>query len=796
MGYKQPPDQVVRILDAPPTPVVLPSPDGTRLLLVEREPHPPVALLARPYRRLAGVRVDPETGGGRVAVRIAALRLQDVDGLGPLTVRLPDDRSFGLPVWSPDGSWLAVVRHAGAGGKELWFIDPATGEARQVAGVRIADTLLRQSGLAMLGQPGPVLRWTPDGRLLAPALAGGQQAPPAAPPGPRIEETDGKRSQMHTFQDLLASEADDRDFARYATSQLVRVDPASHAVDALGGPGLYARVDPSPDGRYLLVRELRPPFSHRVPCPYFAYRVSVWDASGAQLATIADLPVADEVPRQGVPTGVRAVAWQANREATLVAVEALDGGDPRRPAPHRDRLLRWTPPFAAEPVEALRLAHRYAGSVALEQPDRLLLAEFDRDRRWTTTWLVDLAAPDDRRTVIDRSVNDAYGDPGSPVVRTTASGHEIADQDGDAIYLVGAGAGEDGDRPFLDRFDLATGATERLYQSGLDGYERFLCFVGGRRDRIVVERQTPVEPPNLHLVELDRGRRPLSSHRDPQPELSGAVRQLIRYRRADGVPLSGVLHLPPGWQPSAGRLPVLLWAYPMDYSDAGTAGQVRGSDRTFPRLEGATPLWALLRGWAVLTASVPVIGDPETMNDTFVEQITASAQAAIDELDRMEVIDRDRVVATGHSYGGFMTANLLAHTDLFAAGVARSGAYNRTLTPFGFQTERRSYWEAPDVYHRLSPFAHADRIRAPILLIHGADDANPGTYPMQSERLFQAIQGHGGTARLVILPHEDHAYRGRESLHHVVAETFEWLERHVPGVQTPGGQPARLSGRP
>lgn len=770
------------MVQAPPPPAIVPSPDGTRLLLVEREPHPPVSLLARPFLRLAGVRVDPAAGGLRCTARIAALRLQPVAGGRPVAVGLPDDRSFGLPVWSPDGSRLAVVRHFGEDGKELWIVEAATGEARPVAGVRIADTLAPPIGTVLPGQPPAPVRWAPEGRLLALAAPDGRPrgAASPAPVGPHVEETDGKRSQMHTFQDLLTTVEDDRRFEELATSRLVRVDPATGAVEPVGEPGLLFRCDPSPDGRFLLVAEVRPPFSHRVPWPYFARRVSVRDPAGAPVATIADLPVTDEVPRHGVPVGPRQVHWQAHREAVVIAVEALDGGDPVRPAEHRDRLLRWTEPFTGGPGEALRTRHRVVDRLWLERPDHVLLTEWDRDRRWRTTWLVDLEAPGSRRAIFDLSVNDAYGDPGSPVRRVTASGHEVALQDGEAIYLAGTGAGQEGDRPFLDRLDLATGAADRLHRCGIDAFERFVCFAGDRRDRIVVQRETPVEPPNLHLLDLAGDRRPLSAYPHLHPELAGAVRRLVRYRRDDAVPLSGLLHLPPGWRPGDRRLPVLLWAYPMDYSDPDTAGQVRGSDRTFMRLEGATPLWLLLRGWAVLSASMPVIGDPETMNDTYVEQVVASARAAIDALDEMGVVDRRRVVVSGHSYGGFMTANLLAHTDLFAAGVARSGAYNRTLTPFGFQTERRSFWEAPDVYHRVSPFAHADRIRAPLLLIHGAADGNSGTYPIQSERLFQAIQGHGGTARLVILPFEDHAYRGLESILHVVAELFDWTERHAP----------------
>jgi dipeptidyl aminopeptidase/acylaminoacyl peptidase len=349
------------------------------------------------------------------------------------------------------------------------------------------------------------------------------------------------------------------------------------------------------------------------------------------------------------------------------------------------------------------------------------------------------------------------------------------------IYLRGDGSTPDGDRPFLDRLDLETAQKERLYTSPADGLDHVLGFPGDAdppRGEVVLWHESHAEPPNLYRTALDgSGRRALSGWPDPHPQLTGMEKRLIVHDRGDGVQLSGMLHLPPGYDPAAGgRLPLLIWAYPLDYGDASTAGQVRGSSQRFTRLNALDPTWFVLRGYAVLSnATMPVIGDPETMNDTFIEQVTAAARAHVRALDEMGIADPARVVVGGHSYGGFMTANLLAHTDLFAAGIARSGAYNRTLTPFGFQAERRSFWEAPEIYDRLSPFRYANQITAPILLIHGEEDNNSGTFPIQSERLYQAIQGNGGTARLVLLPHESHGYLARESVLHVLAEQFDWL---------------------
>jgi dipeptidyl aminopeptidase/acylaminoacyl peptidase len=385
-----------------------------------------------------------------------------------------------------------------------------------------------------------------------------------------------------------------------------------------------------------------------------------------------------------------------------------------------------------------------------------------------------------RKVLFDLSMNDAYNDPGVPVTVSRPDGTTTILQDGDSIYLTGQGASPQGLRPFLDRLDLKTGDKKRLFHCGEGAFERVLSFVGDSRSMILISHETRTEPTNYFLVDLNSGKRTkLTDFQDPAPRLTGLKKELIKYRRDDGVPLSGTLYLPPDYQEGT-RLPLIIWAYPLEYSDPATAGQVRSSTDTFTRLLGPSQLFFVTQGYAVFdNATMPVVGDPETMNDTYVEQISAAARAAIEVLDKKGVIDPRRVGVGGHSYGAFMTANLLAHTDLFAAGIARSGAYNRSLTPFGFQTERRSYWEAVNLYTKMSPFTYANKINEPILLIHGEADNNSGTFPIQSERLFQAIKGNGGTARLVMLPHESHAYRARESVLHVLAEMFDWADRYV-----------------
>jgi dipeptidyl aminopeptidase/acylaminoacyl peptidase len=779
--YKTPEREVVSIIDAPPTPAALLAPGGRFVALVHYEAHPPIALLERRYLRLAGIRVDPVLAGRQRVRRLTGLSVLRVADGAERRVALPDGAQPSVPAWSPDGSAFVftVDTDDGIG---VWVADAESATARQVPGLRVRDVLG--------GDPltiGAAVRWTRDGNsLLALGAPGEPPELPDPPVEPRTEETAGKRSQMATYQDLLRTDADADAFEALATTVPLLVEPGTGAAKELGPPGLYQRLSDSPDGEHLLVHRVRRPFSFRVPYQYFTRTVEVWSAAGEVERVVADLPVSDEVPRQGVPTGPRQVSWEERAPASLVWTEALDGGDPVAPAGHRDRMMRLAAPFTGPAEPVLDVEHRLLGWLDLDEPHHVLLTEHDRDRRWLTTWACDLASPGSRRVVFDHSMDDAYADPGSPLMATNPDGSRTVLQDGSVIYLRGDGSSPEGDRPFLDRLDLATMRKDRLYQSPADGLDHVLGFPAGTapgaRTDVVLWHESPAEPPNLYLAALDgSAARPLTAWPDPHPRLTSMRKRLLVHDRGDGVQLSGMLHLPPGYDPATGgRLPLVIWAYPLDYGDASTAGQVRGSSQRFTRLNALEPTWFVLHGYAVLSnATMPVIGDPETMNDTFVEQVTAAARAHVQALDEMGIVDRSRVAVGGHSYGGFMTANLLAHTDLFAAGIARSGAYNRSLTPFGFQAERRSFWEAPEIYDRLSPFRYANGIAAPLLLIHGEQDNNSGTFPIQSERLYQAIQGNGGTARLVLLPCESHGYLARESVLHVLAEQFDWLHRWV-----------------
>ncbi|HEX5272672.1 MAG TPA: prolyl oligopeptidase family serine peptidase [Gemmataceae bacterium] len=773
-AYQKPPKAITDVLDAPPPPLVSVGPAHDVLLLVQADPYPPIAEVAAPMLRLAGLRIDPAASGPHLPPRYVALALQPVAGGKPVPVALPPQTRLGLPAWSPDGKRFAftVTR---ASEIRLWVGEAASGKARQVSGVLLN---------AAYGAP---FHWLPGGQgLLCQTVVADRGKPPAAPrvpAGPVVQESSGKPAPVRTYQDLLQTPHDEDLFDYYAASQLVLVDLRGDRVTPLGKPGVFASVTPAPDGQHFLAVRNHRPYSYLLPAFAFPKEVEVWDRAGKAVARIASLPLAEGVPIDGVPTGPRDFHWVPTEPATLVWAEALDGGDPRKKVEYRDQLkrLRVGETSAAELVKVRR---RFAGLTFGPDGAPSLLSDYDRDTRRRRTFLFDPAHPEaEPRLLWDRSVQDRYGDPGTPVLRTLPCGHQVLWVHDGHAFLTGNGATPTGDRPFLDRLDLKTLKSDRLFRCEEKTYESVAALLADDGTRFLTRHETAAEPPNYFVRTAGGDRRALTHFTDPAPQLRGIRKRLVTYKRADGVPLSMTLYLPADYKEGE-RRPALMWAYPLEYNDAATAGQVSGSPDRFTTPAGPSHLFLLTQGYVVLDgASMPVVGSPEKVNDTYVEQIVSGARAAIDKADELGVIDRKRVGVGGHSYGAFMTANLLAHCDLFRAGVARSGAYNRTLTPFGFQSERRTLWEAPETYLKMSPFQYADKIKAPLLLIHGEADNNPGTFPVQSERMYQAVKGNGGTVRYVVLPGEAHGYAARESVEQTLYEMVTWLDRHVKGAR-------------
>ena len=769
--YKLPPKEVVAIVDAPPTPRVSLSPARDIMALVEYEAMPTIAYISQPILRIAGIRITPFNNSRQVLSFNTGLSLEDIKTGKVRRVALPDGSKFTAPSWAPDGRTIAFLRFV-ENGVELWSVDVATGTAKALTGPVVSAVV--SATVWMPDSKSLIVSLIPEGRGPAPEA-------PRVPVGPNVQETSGKSTKVATFEDLLKTAFDETLFDHYATGQLAVVDIATGAVKKIGRPGIYLDTAVSPSMTYILVDRVKRPYSYSVPYPDFAHAYEIWDMAGATVKVLADLPPAEDVPINGVPKGPRDVEWMALKPATLVWTEALDGGDPEKDVPFRDRLVSLPAPFAGEPAEVIKLKERAQGLSYVNAPGLALASEFSWKKRWRTTWLIDLDHPQaPARKLFDLSIQDQYNDPGYPVTTTLKTGERVVLYEKGSLYLSGPGASPKGDHPFLDRMNLKTMKKERLFQCQDPSYETFVGFNGPSRDELITSFESKTEPPNYVLYSLrTKKRKVLTQFKDPAPELTAIRKELITYKRDDGVELSGTLYLPADWKPGT-RLPVVVWAYPLEYGDRGTAGQVRGSANRFTFYRGTSELFFVTQGYAVLdNATMPVIGDPKTVNDTFVQQIVANAKAAIRKLDEMGVGDPKRVGVGGHSYGAFMTVNLLAHCDLFAAGVARSGAYNRTLTPFGFQSERRTLWEAPDIYIKMSPFMFADKVKTPLLLIHGEADNNSGTFPIQSERLFAALKGFGATARLVMLPCESHGYSARESVLDVLAEMFEWFDRYV-----------------
>lgn len=788
--WKKPPQVVLDALNAPTTPTLAISPARTHALQARTVRYPPIAELAQPMLRLAGQRINPKTNGLHNATFNSSLTVRKLPEGTEIKVQTPPGAKLSGGRWSPDGAHFAFTNTTPAG-IELWIGDTATGKARKVEGVRVNQVM----GAAMAGGGGrggfsgggggPV-QWLPDGNGLlvftVKAARGAAPAAPAAPTGPNVQESLGGAAPVVTHEDMLQSPHDEDVWEYYATSQLSAIDLATGKATPIGKPGILESVHVSPDGKHLLVSVIHRPFSYLHDYRDFPNEVEIWDRAGKLEHKVASVLLADRVPINGVPTGPRSIQWRPSDPATVLWVEALDGGDLKNAVPHRDRLMALKAPFTGGAREVVKLEQRYGGIQFAAKGGLALIGDSERKTRRVRTFQIDLDAPGTAPKLIwSRNSQDRYRDPGSPMMKATANGQAVLIQDGDNLFLSGTGASAKGDHPFLDRFNLATKQTERLFHCDDDHYETVTALLDERGTKLLTRRESPTEPPNYVVRTAGSPQiATVTKFADPQPIFRKVKKQLVTYKRADGVPLSFELYLPPDYKEGT-RLPTIVWAYPREFGDADTAGQVSGSTKRFDEVTGYSQLFHVLDGFAVLNnAAMPVVGsDPDVVNNTYIDQIVADAKAAIDKAAEMGVTDPARVGVGGHSYGGFMTSNLLAHCNLFKAGVAESAAHNRTLTPFGFQAERRTIWQAPDVYLKMSPFLYADKIKTPMLLIHGEADDNDGTFPIQSDRMYQAVRGNGGIVRLVFLPHEAHGYRAKETVEHVLWEKFAWFNKYV-----------------
>ncbi|MEA3588542.1 S9 family peptidase [Pseudidiomarina sp. 1APP75-27a] len=773
IDYQEPVQEIVDIVDAAPSPGGSLSPDGDMLLISNYPALPDITDVAADQLKLAGRRINPANYTVSQARYISAIELLDIASGEKIEIDgLPSDLKALGASWSPNGDFIAVAQQTEAT-VQLWLVDVNSAQAKL------------WSGTALNAVWGPRLEWRHDSSgLYSYTLAEGLTKPAltTVPTGPVITESAGRTAPGRTYQDLLQNKQDEALFDYYFTSQITFF-PVTGEEQDIGPQALYNGVSVSPDDSYLLVSEIKRPYSYAVPYYRFPETTMVWNTAGETDYTVAQQPLADDLPIafDAVVQGRRSISWRNDADATLVWAQATDMGDPAVDAETRDQVFQQPAPFTAEPQKLVDLSKRYGRMLAADEEHILVWERWwaDRDEK---LWLVDATGEHEPKLVWERSWEDRYNDPGQPFT-VQENGRSLLYLNDGKILLTGTGASAEGDRPFIDRYDLNTKDSERLWRSQAPYFERPRGLINADQLSFLMQREGVNDPADFFVRDLDDNTlTALTETPHPMPHTQGISRELITYTREDGLAMSAELYLPAGYDKERdGPLPTVVWAYPREYKSSAAAAQISGSPYEFVRISYWAPQYLATQGYAVLdSATMPIVGEGDARpNDTFIEQLVMNGKAAIKAGADLGVTDPERVALGGHSYGAFMTANMLAHSDLFKTGIARSGAYNRSLTPFGFQREERTVWDDADLYIGMSPFFHAHKINEPLLMIHGANDNNSGTFPMQSERLYQAIKGLGGTSRLVMLPHESHGYRARESVLHMLWEQTRWLDLYL-----------------
>lgn len=779
LTYQKPSEEILELVNAPLAPSVLINDEGNYMVLLYRDYYKTIAELSETELRLAGLRINPKTNiGSRTNYYNNVIVKKIGDNEGTQVKGLPENPRLANFNWSPDQSKIAFTNTT-TEGVEVMVLHLKSATATAITETNVNANMR------------DIINWFKDGESVLVKMLPEDRKPlintdEAVPDGPTISTNDGKKAQNRTYQDLLKNPNDEFNFEQLARSELYKVQ-MDGTKTKWKDADLFTSISFSPDGEYVMTVTLDKPFSYLVPYYRFPNTTTVYKKDGTKVKTLLQVPLIEDLPQgfMATRTGMRDISWRNDKPATLTYVEALDGGDPENEVPYRDEVFEIEAPFDGEGKSILKTKNRF--SYIQWGNDNVAIAH---DRWWnnrnTKTYLFNPSNPDAEAKIIeDRNYQDVYSNPGSFVTKRNENGAWVLSLDkNNNAYLIGDGYTEEGQFPFVEKMDLNSLKKTRLYTSKLEGKLENLIEYDPEKDQLLVRIESANEYPNYYYKSLIKRRGPiqLTDFDNPYKSIQNVHKEVITYKRDDGLELSGTLYLPVGYDmEKKEKMPMILWAYPREYKDKNSASQNTSNPNEFTYPYWGSPIYWVTKGYVVLDgAAFPIIGEgDEQPNDTFRSQLVANAKAAIDAVDELGYIDRDRIAVGGHSYGAFMVANLLSHSDLFAAGIARSGAYNRTLTPFGFQSEERNYWEAPEVYYTMSPFMHADKMKTPLLLIHGQADNNSGTYPMQSERYFNALKGLGATVRLVMLPKESHGYRGKESILHMLWEQDQWLEKYV-----------------
>ena len=778
-NYQKPPKEILDLVEAPPAPSVLIDDKGEHVVLLYRDSYKSINELSETEMRLGGLRINPKTNIGSRTNYYNNIEVKKAtDKESKQVSSLPEDARLSNFSWSPNQKMMAFL-HTTQEGVEAWVLDIDKGSVKKLTNATVNANM------------GDVLNWFKDSSsLLVKMLPESRKelinTAEAVPTGPTISVSDGEKAQNRTYQDLLKNPNDEANFEQLALSEIKKVSVTGETSSFLP-TAMYRSISFSPNGGYLLVSEVKKPFSYLVPYYRFPYHETVYDANG-KVVTVINKVSLDEVRPKGfmaTRTGKRDFSWRNDQPATLYWVEALDEGNPENEVDFRDVVYQVEAPFTGKGREVLKTKNRFSGITWGDDKNAIAYDYWWNDRN-TKTYLFNPSNVKQTPIIIsDRSYQDRYSDPGNFVTTQNKFNRSVLNLNNQTAYLMGDGYSEKGQFPFVDEFNLKTQKTKRIYQSSYtDKKEDLYDAIDMQKGKILVRIESQNEYPNYYFRNITKKEdlTPVTTFENPFKSLQNVHKEVITYKRDDGLELEGTLYLPVGYDmDKKEKKPMILWAYPREFKDKSSASQNTTNPNEFIYPFWGSPIYWVTQGYVVLDdAAFPIVGEgDEEPNDTFRTQLVANAKAAIDAVDEMGYIDRNKVAVGGHSYGAFMVANLLSHSDLFAAGIARSGAYNRTLTPFGFQSEERSYWDSPETYYTMSPFMHAEKMKTPLLLIHGQADNNSGTYPLQSERYFNALKGLGATARLVMLPKESHGYRAKESILHLLWEQNEWLDTYV-----------------
>lgn len=778
--YRRPPAVIEEVAMAKLSPVTRISDNSEWAIQLERSPYRSLSKLAQPELRIAGLRINPFTFGESRQAEYTGASLMHIPTRKVTTVTgLPQNAVILYATFSPDDTKVILFVEEEKG-NYLYSLTTENPVAHKVSDRKVNMTL------------GADIEWIDDNTfltLMVPVTVGLPPAKPAVPSGPIIQESTGKKEPARTYQDLLQNPYDEDLFDYYFTSQLVQVGPSG--TKDIGNPAIYSRISLSPDKNLLLYTTIQRPYSYQVPMYYFPQRTAVMDLTGKDIKELVTTPVLMLPSGYDVTSPYpRGYSWRPDKPATLYWTEAQDGGNPRQnKVENMDIVYQSAYPFDIPKQEVARTVKRFR-NILWHDDSFALMYEMSRADNRFKTWRIKPASGENPELLVDLSLDDRYNDPGYPVMVRNQYGKFIlySNKAKSELMMTSTGASPEGDMPYLSRFSLKEKKNTILWRSEAPYYEMIVKVSDPSKQLLIISRQSVTEPANLFLRDVKKKKATQLTHfANPYPAMEGVTKEKIFYKRADGVDLTATVYLPAGYDKEKdGPLPVLMWAYPREFRSAADAAQIRGSKYTFTNINYGSPVFWVLRGYCVMeNVEMPIVSlsEDKEPNDDFIRQLTMNAEAAIKVVADRGVGDPNRVAVGGHSYGAFMTANLLSHTNLFKAGIARSGAYNRTLTPFGFQAETRTYWEAPEVYNTMSPFMYANQLNGALLLIHGEMDNNSGTFPIQSERYFQALKGHGAVTRYVVLPYESHGYAATENILHMLYETDSWLEKYVKGAK-------------